>query len=271
MNSRKIIVIGFVFLLISILTIFWGCQQGTSPTPPFFNVWSIDSIYAITIDNPDDVIAGQTNTVCAYITGQDEKGNIVPLPTTELVYFTIVADTISATSTTDKDTLWRASQGGVSPSTPGTACMDFFLPSNSVGLTVVVTVVGYDEYSKYRTFTVITGTEYNILLMQLDSNSVTVGSGQVGITVWVKDVFGQPVQNEFVCFTSLNPTLGVMADSCLFSDNAGMCTTSFIIGTKSGIDTICATDHAGISVCGHIILNPAVANTESLFADAYHI
>ena len=271
MNFKKIIGLGILFLLIAILTIFWGCQQGTSPTPPFFNVWSIDSIYAITIDNPDEVIAGQNNTVCAYITGQDEKGNVIPLPTTELVYFTIVADTISSTSTIDKDTLWRAEQGGVNPSTPGTACMSFFLPSNSVGLTVVVSVVGYDEYSKYRTFTVITGTEYNTLMMQLDSNSVTVGGGQVGVTVWVKDAFGQPVQNEFVCFSTTDPELGVMADSCLFSDNAGMCVTSFITGTKSGIDTICATDHNGISVCGQIIINPEVANTESLFADTYHI
>ncbi|MCD6531556.1 Ig-like domain-containing protein, partial [bacterium] len=271
MDYRKFI-LPFVFVAaVMILAVFWGCQEGTGPTPPFFNVWSIDSIYAATTDDPDIVVAGQTNTICAYITGKDEKGNTILLPTTELVYFTIVADTISASMTTGKDTLWRPEMGGVYPYQEGYACMQIALPSNTVALSVVVTVVGYDEYSRGRTFTVVSGTEQNILSMQLSANQATVGGEPIDVVVWVQDQFGQPVSGELVCFSSTNHEIGVFADSCLFSDNAGRCATQFIIGTRAGVDTICASDRTGNSICTEIIVNPELASTESLYADFYHI
>jgi len=269
MRISKAFFFVFTFLGLSIIAIFWGCQQGTSPTPPFFNVWSVDSIYSTSVsDNPLMVIGGDMNVICANITGLDEKDNTILLPTNESVYFTAVIGTLTTTGM-DYDTMFVDYESN--PYTPGTACIEFYIPANAQSLTMKVSVVGYDTYSRTQNFDVLDTNTANILYLYLEDNEVTVGGGQIGVAVLVQDQYGQPVADEMVCFTSLDSTHGVMVDSCMFSNSAGMCSTYFVIGTVEGVDTICAEDREGSYVCAEIIVSAAEAYEGIIDIDDYHI
>ncbi|RKZ28257.1 hypothetical protein DRQ26_01480, partial [bacterium] len=271
MNNKKMffVLIGSLSLLL-LLAIFWGCQQGTEPTG--YGDWQISSIYSRTgIDSLSDdsyVIPGAINTICAYIYRIDEKGNIQLIPTNTQVYFTAVAETINSTTfSTGVDTIYN---GDIFyPSVPGTVCANVALASNTVQLTISVSVIGEAVVSKTRYFTAFNDTQ--LIVLEIEDNEVTVDGDNIWVRATVQNAVGGPIADELVCFSSSNHSLGTISDSCLFSNSSGVCQTYFVVGTRTGIDTICATDSHGNTDCKTIIVSPAVANTGSLAADNYHI
>ena len=267
-NKKMIFALLGFFAVLTLLAIFWGCQQGAEPSS--YGDWQISSIYSQTgIDSLSDgsyVFPGISNIICSYIY-RVEGEKIVPIPTNMKVYFIAIAETVSSSMSTGPDTI--LSGNAFYPAVPGTVCTSINLRSNTTSLAVIVTVVDEAVVSKTQYFVAFNGTR--TITLEIEHNEVSIDSGNIWIKATTLNEIGSPIVDEPVCFASSDHNIGVIADSCLFTDALGQCQTNFVIGTHTGIDTIYATDSYGNYDFKTIIVSPAAANSGSLSADRYHI